>query len=291
MTGARTSPARRGTTNGMPARFRAATAWLILLVGVACAGGFQVRRYPTSDALFAASLAEYRKGHWDNAITGLEKVTLDLGARDTLLPVANWYLATAHERRGEHILAATTYSRLAESFPDDTLADDALLASGASYLELWRRPDLDPQYGTLAQLQYRQLLNVYPDSPLAAKAEADLKRIDEMFAAKDYDNGVYYVKRNAFDSAIILFKDVVKSYPNTDHARMALMRMVEVYRRPQMNYKEEAAETCVTLRSAYTGNAEVSALCPAPADSGAVGAKKPGTAADPAARAPVRRPR
>ena len=291
MTRTRTRAVRPGIMACMPVRLRAAATSLLLLSGAACAGGFHVRRFPTSDALFAASLAEFRKGHWDNAVTGFEKLTLDLGARDTLLPVANWYLATAHERRGEHILAATTYARLAESFPDDTLADDALLASGNSYLVLWRRPDLDPQYGTLAQLQYRQLLNVYPDSPLAPEAEAALKRIDEMFAQKDYDNGVYYVKRNAFDSAIILFKDVVKQYPNTDHARLALMRMVEVYRRPQMNYKEEAAETCVTLRTAYAGNAEVAALCPAPADSGKATARKPATPADSASPGSARRPR
>ncbi len=259
---------------GRRVRFVAAAGWLSL-AAAACMGGFQVRRFPTSGALYAASLAEFNKGKWDNAVTGFEKLTLDLGARDTLLPVASWYLATAHERKGEHILAATTYSRLAESFPDDTLAPVALLASANSYLSLWRRPDLDPQYGTLAQLQFRQLRNVYPDSPLAASADSGLQRISEMFAQKDYDVGLYYVRRNAFDSAILMFKDVVKDYPNTDHARLALMRMVEVYRRPQMNYKEEAAETCNTLRTAFAGNAEVASLCAVHADSGATAAGKP----------------
>ena len=243
---------------------------------MACFGGFQVRRYPTSDGLYTASLAEFRKKKWGNAVTGFEKLTLDLSARDTLLPLSYWYLALAHENQDEHILAATTFSRLAQSFPDDTLADDALLRSGDSYLRDWRRPDLDPQYGTLAQLQYRQLRNVYPDSPLVPKADTGLRRIDEDFAAKDYTNGVFYTKRRAFDSAIIYFKDVVKDYPNTDHARLALLRMVEVYRRPELNYKEEAAETCTTLRAAYAADAEVNALCPAVADSGRTTGRQPG---------------
>jgi outer membrane protein assembly factor BamD len=239
-----------------------AAAWFAAAATAACAGGFRVARFPTTPGLYAASLAEFNKGKWDNAITGFEKLTLDLGARDTLLPLANWYLASAHDRRGEHIIAATTFSRLAESFPDDTLADDALVAAGDAYLAVWRRPELDPQYGTLAQLAYRQLLSVFPDSPLAARAEAGLLRIDEMFAQKDYDTGMYYVRRGAYDSSILMFKYVVKDYPNTNHARLALMRMVEVYRRPQMNYKEEAAETCTTLRAAYADNPEVAALCP-----------------------------
>ncbi|HVZ48767.1 MAG TPA: outer membrane protein assembly factor BamD [Gemmatimonadaceae bacterium] len=257
-------------------------------VSAGCAAGFQVRRFPTSDALYTASLAEFRKGKWDNAVTGFEKLTLDLSARDTLLPLSYWYLAQAHDHRAEHILASTTFARIAQSFPDDSLADDALLASGDSYLAVWRRPDLDPQYGTLAQIQYRQLLSTYPDSPLADRARQGLLRIDEDFAAKEYLNGQFYVKRGAFDSAIIYFKSIVKEYPNTDHARMALLRMVEVYRRPQLNYKEEAAETCNTLRTAYPTDPEVKATCPAAvaADSSAAAAKRP--AADSARRTPPR---
>lgn len=233
----------------------------------ACSRGFQLRRYPAPADLFTASVAELQKRKWDNAVAGFEKLTLDLSARDTLLPLAHWYLARAHEGKKEFLLASTSYARVAESFPDDTLADDAMLASGDAYLRLWRKPELDPQYGALAQLQYRQLLGVYPDSPLADTAEVRLLAIDERFAAKDYGNGMYYVRRGAYDSSIILFKDVVKNYANTDHARLALMRMVEVYRRPQMNYREEAAETCATLRTAYAGDPDVQKLCPPPGDS------------------------
>lgn len=286
MNGGRTLLRPRGIIQSMPTRRGIMTASLIAAASTACFGGFQVRRFTTSDTLYTASLGEFKKGKWENAVTGFEKLTLDLSARDTLLPLSYWYLAHAHENKNEHILAATTFSRLAQSFPDDTLADDALLGAGNSYLKVWRRPDLDPQYGTLAQIQFRQLLSVYPDSPLAKQGEEGLQKIDEEFAAKDYANGVYYTKRRAFDSAIIYFKDAVKDYPNTDHARMSLMRMVAVYRRPELNYKEEAAETCATLRAAYADNTEVRALCPVAADSGAVATRKP--PADSSRRVPQR---
>jgi outer membrane assembly lipoprotein YfiO len=260
---------------------------LLVLATAACARGFQVRRYPTSDGLFAASMDEYNRKKWDNAITGFEKLTLDLSARDTLLPLAHWYLAWAHDKKGEHILAATTFARLAESFPDDTLSDDALFNAGKSYFDIWKNPELDPQYGTLSQVQFRQLLGVYPDSPLRKQTEEMLLALDEKYAAKDYLNGMHYVRRGGWDSSIIYFKDVVKNYPNTDHARLALMRMVEVYRKPQMNYKEEAAETCTTLRSAYAGNADVAKLCGASVET-AAGAKPP---SDSTAKPPSRPPR
>lgn len=260
-----------------------------VLVAAACSRGFASRKFPTNDGLYAASLAEYKKKSWDNAITGFEKLTLELSARDTLLPLSHWYLAQAHEQKGEHILAATSFNRLAESFPDDSLADDGLFQAGMSYMRIWKNPELDPQFGTLAQSHLRTLQSVYPDSPLAKEAQAVLLALDDRYAAKDYLNGVFYVRRGAFDSAIIYFKSVVKDYPNTDHARLALLRMVEVYRRPQMNYKEEAAETCTTLRTAYAGDKEVAKLCGvAVAAADSTPPKKPAVDSVPPGRKPAR---
>jgi outer membrane assembly lipoprotein YfiO len=261
----------------MRLEIRAAVLVAALAVGSACRPAFQPRAYPSSTALFNASLAEYRKRHFDNAATGFERLTLDLSARDTLLPLAHWYLAHAHEAKLEHLLAASSYARLAESFPDDSLAPVALLLAGDSYAALWRRPDLDPTYGDLAQIQYRQLASVYPDSPWRRQADSLSAMIDEKKASKDFGTGMHYVRRKAFESSLIYFKDVVKNYPMTKVARDALMEMVVVYRRPELKYLPEAAETCVTLRTAYAGDGAVAALCPGvlPADSAAAKAKPP----------------
>ena len=158
-----------------------------------------------------------------------------------------------------------------------------------SYVRIWKNPELDPAYGTLAQSHLRTLLSVYPDTPLRKDAEAQLLALDDRYAAKDYLNGMFYVRRGAFDSSIIYFKSVVKDYPNTDHARLALLRMVEVYRRPQMNYKEEAAETCTTLKAAYPADKDVLKACGSPAaatDSVAKATKSAADSAAPARKSP-----
>jgi outer membrane protein assembly factor BamD (BamD/ComL family) len=127
---------------------------------------------------------------------------------------------------------------------------------------LWRRPDLDGTYGDLAQIQFRQLSTLYPDSPLKRAADSSSLDIDERKAAKDYGVGMHYVRRKAFESSLIYFKDVVKNYPLTKMAHDALMEMVVVYRRPELKYLPEAAETCLTLHTAYAADAAVNALCP-----------------------------
>jgi outer membrane assembly lipoprotein YfiO len=256
---------------------RAAVLAAGLACAAACRAGFNPRAFASSQLLFNASLAEYLNKKYDNAVTGFERLTLDLSARDTLLPLAHWYLAHAHEAKNEHLLAASSYARLAESFPDDSLAPVALVLAGDSYAALWRRWDLDPTYGDLAQIQYRQLASVYPDSPLRKRADSSALAIDERKAQKDYETGMHYVRRKAFESSLIYFKDVVKNYPNSRTARTALMEMVVVYRRPELRYVPEAAETCVTLRTAYAGDPQVATLCPnaVPADSASAKPKPP----------------
>lgn len=249
---------------------------LIAFVATGCFASFNVRDYSTSAELFTAGMTKYRKGKWTDAVTAFERLTLDLPTRDSLLPLAQWYLGQARLKRSEQLLAAQAFIRLTETLPDDTLADDALLASGRAYAGLWRRPSLDPQYGLLAQTQFRLLQGVYPNSPLVDTATSELKRLDEWFASKDYETGSHYMRRKAYDSAILYFKDVVRNWPESDKARQAMLRMVEIYRTPVLNYKTDAAEVCDALRAAFPTDREVMATCRlTPGDSTSTAAARP----------------
>jgi outer membrane protein assembly factor BamD len=249
---------------------------LIAFVATGCFASFNVRNYPTSAELFAAGMAKYRKGKWNDAATAFERLTLDLPTRDTLLPLAQWYLGNARLERDERLLAAQAFIRLTETVPDDSLADDALLASGRAYAGLWSRPSLDPQYGLLAQTQFRLLQGVYPNSNLVDTAAVELKRLDEWFASKDYETGTHYMRRKAYDSAILYFKDVVRNWPESDKARQAMLRMVEIYRTPVLDYKTDAAEVCDALRAAFPTDREVMATCRlTPGDSTSTAAARP----------------
>ena len=54
----------------------------------------------------------------------------------------------------------------------------------------------------------------------------------------DYENGMYYMRRKAYDPAIIYLKDVVEKYPTTTRSRDALLplreELVEVARRGRL---------------------------------------------------------
>lgn len=239
-----------------------------LLLGAACFQTFNVQRFSSSGALFQAGMERFEKEKWTDAIEAFEKLTFDLPARDTLLPLAHWYLGLARRENEERVLAAQSFIRLAEQFPADSLADDAIYFSAKSYREMWRGPSLDPQYGILAQAQFRQLDGLFPDSKYVDSTRLALAELDEWFAKKDFDTGMHYVRRRAYDSAILYLRDVVQHYPNTDVARRSMLALVRIYRLPAMNYKEDADEVCEALRAGFPTDPDVLTVCKLPVPAG-----------------------
>jgi outer membrane assembly lipoprotein YfiO len=251
-------------TTSSALRRRAAHALLLLgmaaLAG-ACARGFQPRKYTQAPELYRASLQQLQRKKFDNALAGLDLLASQLPARDTLLPLVYYNQAVAHARKGEHLLAAQAYQRIGDAFPDDSLADNALYEQAREYQRLWRKPQLDAQYGTTALGTFRQVLTLYPDSPLSAEAGKQIQTLNDWFATKDYDSGMFYFRQKAWDPALIYFRDVVRLYPGTPAARRSYFRMVESYK--AINYKEELAEVCVEMRRFYPTDGDVARECPA----------------------------
>jgi outer membrane protein assembly factor BamD len=236
---------------------------LMLFAPLACKPPFDPKIYPDPNKLFLAAMAEYKAGRYDNAAKAFEKLTLDLPARDPRLPLSYYYLAQSQTRNGDYLLAAGTYNRLIDAFPQDTLVDDAFFLSGRAYQHEWRKPQLDATYGKSAQAAYESLLASSPDSPYATRAKNELVKLDEWFAEKDYDTGYLYLKRKAFDSAIIYFKDVIRLHPNARKTRDAYLRLLEAYR--TIKYTEDARDLCDAMRKAYPNDREVREKCgPAP---------------------------
>ena len=116
-----------------------------------------------------------------NAAKAFERLTAELPARDPRVPIAFFYLGKSQDKNGERLLAAKSYSRIYEQFPEDTLADDGLYLSGLSYEAMWRKPVLDAQYGENALTQFQTLAALYPNSPVAPQGAKELAKLQPRF--------------------------------------------------------------------------------------------------------------
>ena len=167
------------------------------------------------------------------------------------------------------MLAAQSFGRLYESFPDDSLGPRAALEAARSYAKLWGKPELDATYGETALGAYTNVLGLYPGSPAADSAQREVNTLNEWFATKVYESAMFYFKNDAWDSGIIYFKEILTKWPKTDHARLALLRLVETYK--AIKYKEDAAEACAQLRKDYPADREVETVCRGVAPAGHAG--------------------
>jgi len=237
---------------------------LLLAAPLACRPPFDPKIYTDPAKLYEVAMAQYKARHYENAAKAFEKLTLDLPARDPRLPLSYYYLAQSQTKNGEYLLAAGTYNRLIDAFPQDTLVDDAFYLSGRAYQHEWRAPELDATYGKSALAAYEAIVDAFPNSPYAPQAKKELATLDEWFAEKDYGTGYLYLKRKAFDSAIIYFKDVIRLHPNARKTREAYLKLLEAYR--AIRYTEDARDLCDAMRKAYPNDREVREECgPAPA--------------------------
>lgn len=256
--------------------WKLAVACLILLA--ACHPEFQLKKFTTNEALYQASLRQFQRGKYDDAVAGFEKLTLDLAPRDTLAARSFWYLGLSHQKQHEYQLAATAFNRIFESFPDDSLMGDALFQEGKSYQLMWTRPDRDATFGDAALATYSSLMTYRPDSPLIPAARKEIATLENWFAIKNYDVAMYYLRDKGYDQAVIYLRYVLETWPDAPKAKDAGLRLVEIYR--VLRYTPEAEETCSALRSKYSTDPQVVRTCPPP----------PVSATKPATSAPVKPP-
>jgi outer membrane protein assembly factor BamD len=239
-------------------------ACVLLGVGAACGGPKQAKIPPVvqPDAELARGMQLFRHGQYRKAQVVFQRLTFEFSVTQEELAQARHYVAECSFQLGDYVQAASDFRKVADEFSTSQYAPTALLRAGDSNLRLWHRPELDPSYGETALAIYQELAGRYPDSDAAGRARLHVRRLENQFAEKAYKTGIFYMRRKAFDSAIIYFKDVIANYPNAQRAPDALLRLVDSYR--AIGYTQEVQETCEHLRRFYPNASRLQASCPAP---------------------------
>jgi outer membrane protein assembly factor BamD len=241
-------------------------AFVAALGGIACRPGTRVASAPPAvqpEVELERAMRLFRRGEFRKAQLIFQRLTFEFSTTQEELAQARYYLAECNFQLGDYVQAASDFRKVADEFSTTEYAPVALLRAGDANLRLWRRPELDPTYGEAALAIYQELTGRFPDSQAAARARPHVRRLENQFAEKTYKNGMFYLRRKAYDSAIIYFKDVIANFPNAQRASDALLRLVDSYR--AIGYTQELQETCEHLRRFYPNATRLAASCPAAA--------------------------
>ncbi|HWN18824.1 MAG TPA: outer membrane protein assembly factor BamD [Gemmatimonadales bacterium] len=252
--------------------------WLCLVaLAAACGGGRPVADPTVSpvagprptesaspaavDSLWSRAEAAARHGKWGDATKLLERALLEMPPGDPRIPQAQYWLGEAYFARGRQLEAAREFRKASDETPNHPLAPEALLRVGDVYADLWRRPELDPTYGQTALATYQELINRYPGSSAAKRAQLRIAELNELFAYKTFKAAIYYFRLKAYDSAILYLKDLIANYPKSAVAPEALVKLVQAYRR--LGYGEDVQETCDYIQRFHPKAPGAREVCPA----------------------------
>ncbi len=244
----------------MRLRFWHAAVALVVMAG--CGGELHLEKLE-ADPLFERGAKELAARHWDDAIAAFDRLTIQYPSF-ARLQEARFDLGQAYFGKKEYVTSAGEFDRLANDYPLGPWADDSRYMVCRSYEELSPVVQLDQEYTQSAIDHCNSLESYYPNSPFVAKAKEVVQRLTDKLATKGLLAGEYYfLRRHAYDSSLIYFEDVLKSYPTSNAAPQALLRMIQVY--DKLGYKEEAQAARERLLKDYPGSsaAKVVAVTPA----------------------------
>ncbi len=171
-----------GEHTGMNAQqSRVLSYCVVLLVAVTAAcggkGGSSTPAPVSSGTASAASIDSmwvraddlYAREKWDDAAVAYERVQLEMRSGDPRIPRARFQLAEVRLRQKSNLQAVREFRRVSDDFSGDSLAPVALVRAGDAYAALWRRPELDPTYGTVALATYQEVVSRFPGTPVGGR--------------------------------------------------------------------------------------------------------------------------
>jgi outer membrane protein assembly factor BamD len=239
-----------------PAHLRTALAVLLTLAFSAC-GARQQAAPLTADVLYDRGVAAFEAGRYERAIEDLQGFT-EAHFGDDRIPYARLLMGRAHMARRDFVMAAGEFDRLVTFYPRHLYVQEARGLLCEVFHRLSPRPQLDQEH-TIAGIQHCEyVIAAYPGTPAAEQARARIAEMRHTLADKTYLNGVFYLRRRAFDAAAIYFQEVVDNFPETALAPSALLRLYETYTR--VGYVEDATEARERLLREYPESEEAREL-------------------------------
>jgi outer membrane protein assembly factor BamD len=193
-----------------------------------------------ADELFARGVERMEARRWDAAIEAFERFSFRFPGHP-LQQEARFRLAESYFGKREHLTAATEYIRFAIDYPNSQWSDHARFGACRAYHQLAPPPVLDQQYTFAAIEHCGTMAEYYPESQFAPRAREIVVEMTNRLAEKEFNAAEHYLRRRAYDSAIMYYAEVIAAFPATPSAPRALLRLVEVYDRLGWEAEEAAA--------------------------------------------------
>jgi outer membrane protein assembly factor BamD len=211
---------------------------LLLLVTVGCASAPPFEGF-TGEQIFEVGVEAYEEEDWDDAARAFERLVSGHPGFARIAEV-RFFLANTYFEKGEYLSAVDEYERFLQRHPSHGLAPEASLGICRSYVRLAPHPQRDQRYTERARDACRLTRDEFQGINVAEEAEQLRQEMVDRLAMRRYQEGRFYQRRNFHDSAIMIFREVVDYFPETDWAPRAFLALYRSYQ--AIGWEEEAEE-------------------------------------------------
>jgi outer membrane protein assembly factor BamD len=144
-------------------------------------------------------------------------------------PLALMAAARTMQYLGDTEEAIDTLDQLINSYPQSALAPDAYLRLARAHAELVEGPAYDQAETKQAITYDEDFMILFPNDPKIGEAAQGLDRMKNMLAESKMQIGdFYFYKRDNYPAARVFYNEAITSYPNSEVAKRARLRLNEV---------------------------------------------------------------
>jgi outer membrane protein assembly factor BamD len=164
---------------------------------------------------------------YDKAMVAMKKGRYDV-ARLDLQTLLNTYPESEYRMRAKLSVGDTwfkeggsaaltqaeaEYEDFQTFFPNAPEAAEAQMKVADIYYQQMEKPDRDYTNAQQSEVQYRKMINMYPDSTLVPQAKQKLRNVQEVLAERETQVGMYYEGREDYVASIARLETVADTYP------------------------------------------------------------------------------
>ncbi|KXF82897.1 outer membrane protein assembly factor BamD [Enterovibrio coralii] len=206
--------------------------------------------------LYQNAQTALNEGNWNTAIEQLE-------ALDSRYPFGAYSeqvqldLIYAYYKNDDLALGEATIDRFMRMNPGHPQIDWVLYMRGLTNMAQDRtflhdllnvdRSDRDPEPSRKAFVDFRRLLERYPNSEYAADAQKRLEALKNRLADYELATADFYVRREAWVAVINRCQQIQRDFPDTEAAKKSLPLMLKAYEELKLDVPAENTRELMRL--------------------------------------------
>ncbi len=144
--------------------------------------------------------------------------------------IAQYKAAEAYKKLEYYEEAVIAYQKLIDEYPQSPLVEDAKYQIAQCTYFVSRDPYYDQEFTDRAIESYEKILQKSDDSELSEEAQNTLARLREKKAMSSFDTAQFYERMKRYNSALIYYREILETYPDTQVALEARKKIDELER-------------------------------------------------------------